>query len=166
MDLVKKDASNLLLATVAMSAGTLNKNSNVFAEIFSGRSFKHLYFVSQEFELSNVNETELSLYETVMDIYDETNDKLFYAIAQILLWLTKRDEFYANLFADSIYKHGPSYVMFFRIIVERHEIDLKNIIDKYGRIAFGKWMQYDFMKKDIDAAMLVKILCGMHVTLK
>merc|ERR1712228_241821 len=161
LDLVKRDASNLLLASISDNMNKKDcEHKNVFHEIFTKRSFNHLYFVAIQFEKSSVAKS--SLYTVVKNVYKATKDKMFFAIGAILLWLTRRDEFYANLFGNAVYRHGPSYCMFLRIIVERHGIDLKNIIDKYGRMALQKWIRYDFGKKDADAALLVKILCGLQ----
>lgn len=171
MDLVGKDASNLLLMTISdynqggkKKKKKMKMDMNVLIEIFGKRSFNHIYFVAKQYELSSVS--SLSLYEAMNGLYEETKDKIYYGIGQLLLWLTSRDEYYADLLGDSIYKNGPSYCMFLRLIVERHNIDLKTVIDKYGRIALMKWIKYDFIKKDSDAAMLVQILCGLQVTLK
>ena len=43
----------------------------------------------------------------------------------ILHYVTNKNEFYANLLGESLYNHGPSYVIFLTIIVKRHRIDLK-----------------------------------------
>jgi len=163
VELVRKDASNLLL--MAMSDHKTGKKGlefkNIFCNIFSKRSFEHLYFVAMQFEASSVS--SLTLYEYTMNVYEHTKDDMFYAIGSMLLWLTKRDDFYANLLGDAVYHHGPKRVMFLWIIADRHCIDLRNIIDKYGRMALQKWIKYDFMRKDADAARLVGILSGLHV---
>ena len=44
--------------------------------------------------------------------------------------------------------------------MERAEIDLSDIIGLYGRNALKKWIQLHVAKRDADAAVIIRKLCG------
>ena len=153
INLVDSDVDHIINAS--KSKKQLNKE--VYIEIFTQRSFEHLYFVAKKFEQKM--ECKSSLIDVVKSLYKESSET-GYAIIVILYFATRRYELFSNCLAQTIHEPGPNFVMFLRIIVERCEIDLENIIKLYGENALKNFIQLNLKNKDINAANIVNKLCG------
>ena len=55
MELVKKDASTLLLASISKE----NMNKDIFFKVFTLRSFEHIKEIANQLELSSISSTSL-----------------------------------------------------------------------------------------------------------
>eukprot|EP01084_Bolivina_argentea_P046914 86399_1 len=153
MNIVENDVKHLLNAS--KSKKELNKET--YINIFTQRSFQHLYFVAKLFE--NKIETKCSLIDTVKALFKESSET-GYAICVVLYFATRKFELFSNCLAQGIHEPGPYYVMFLRIIVERVEIDFTNIIQLYGVNALKNFIQLDIKPKDNNAANIINKLCG------
>lgn len=153
MELVEKDVD--LIIDASKSKKQLNKET--YIDIFTKRSFEHLYFVANKFQ--EKMECKSTLIDVVKSLYKESSET-GYAITVILYFALRRYELFANSLAQAIHEPGPNFVMFLRIIVERCEIDLSNIKQTYGDNALKNFIELNVKVKDLDAANIVNKLCG------
>ena len=153
LDLVNKDVNHIIDAS--KSKKQLNKET--YIEIFTHRSFEHLSIVASTFEQKS--ESKQTLIDVVKSVWKESSET-GYAIIVILYFATRRYELFSNCLAQAIHEPGPNFVMFLRIVVERCEIDLANIIQVYGKNALKNFVELNIKSKDEYAAELVNKLCG------
>lgn len=153
LKVVDQDVDHLLAAS--KSKKQLNKAT--YISIFTQRSLEHLYFVSVRFEERMQHKT--TLIDTVKALWKESSETA-YAIKVILYYATRRHELFANCLGQAVHTPGPNFVMFFRVIVERAEIDLGNVVELYGEKALRSFIGRNIAKKDQDAAKIVDALCG------
>lgn len=116
-----------LLMAASKSKKKLDKET--YISIFTQRSLEHLYFVSVRFE--EKMEHKSTLIDTVKALWKESSETA-YAIKVILYFATRRHELFANCLGNAVQDAGPHFVMFLRVIVERAEVDLGNVIELYG----------------------------------
>ena len=144
-----------LLIKGSKSKKKLNKET--YITIFTQRSLEHLYFVSVRFEEKMEHKT--TLIDTVKALWKESSETA-YAIKVILYFATRRHELFANCLGQTVHEPGPHFVMFLRVIVERAEVDLGNVIELYGENALKSFIERTMKKKEPDAAKIVNALCG------
>eukprot|EP01084_Bolivina_argentea_P185347 319615_1 len=150
MELVEKDVKELLSAS--KSKKKLNKET--YIDIFAQRSLQHLYVVSKKFE-----EQKSSLIDTVQSLFKESS-QTGYAVTVVLYFATRTFDLFSDVLAQTVHEPGPNYCMFLRVIVERCDMDLSNIIQLYGANAMKNFIELNLKKKDADAARIVSKLCG------
>ena len=155
MNLVDEDVNHIVDAS--KSKKKLNKET--FIEIFTKRSFEHLYFVAHKFEQKM--ESKSTLIDVVKSLFKESSET-GYAVIVILYFATRRFELFSNSLAQAIHEPGPNFVMFLRIVVERCETDFANIKQVYGENALKNFIDLKVKSKDIDAAHIINKLCGYN----
>jgi len=155
LKLVNNDVDQLIKAS--RSKRQLNKET--YISIFTQRSLEHLYFVSVRFEEKMDHKT--TLIDTVRAVWKESSETA-YAVKVLLYFATRRHELFANCLGQAVHEPGPNFVMFLRVIVERAEVDLGNVIELYGEKALHGFVDRNIRKKEPDAARIIDALCGFN----
>eukprot|EP00484_Ammonia_sp_Unknown_P008740 CAMPEP_0197079606 /NCGR_PEP_ID=MMETSP1384-20130603/213709_1 /TAXON_ID=29189 /ORGANISM="Ammonia sp." /LENGTH=516 /DNA_ID=CAMNT_0042518483 /DNA_START=18 /DNA_END=1566 /DNA_ORIENTATION=+ len=157
MNQVAKDCKDLWDGS--QSKESLKKG--VYREIFTQRSFQHIYCVAEKFR----DDHGTSLFDTVSKVWKESSET-GYAIGVILNFSTRRVDLFAETLSEAVREPGPNFVMLFRVIVERCETDLADIIQRYGYIALKNWIKYDVQPKEPDIAKILNKLLDFRVVFR
>lgn len=135
---------NLMLNDVQQLVNATNGrhvDKKLLIEIFTCRSNQHLACVAQSYILNNQGGNEL--INTIEKCFKESSET-GHALKVILLYATQRTKLFCTLLAKAMKSPGPNYEFFTRIIVDRCEVDLSNILHEYGQIAFEEWCKDHF----------------------
>jgi len=110
----------------------------VFVEIFTTRSNEHLANVATTYLANNQKGTEL--IKTIEESFKESSES-GHALKIILLYATQRTKLFTVLLNKAMLAPGPNYEFLSRVVIDRCEIDLSNILQAYGKMNFDAFCQ-------------------------
>lgn len=131
-------------------------DKNAYISIFTERSFQHLSMMAVEY--ANTQQKSQTLLQ-MLDMSFKGSSETGNACKIILHFCTRRYELFSSLLQKCVRQPGPNYAMFLRMIVERCDIDLENIIQVYGGAKLHQWINGRFAKDEPTRNILNKI-CG------
>jgi len=135
-----------------------NLNKEYLINMFTTRSFEHLYYISLKYE----QKYNKSLVSTLKPLFKKSSET-GYAIILILNYSVKKYRVYSTFLARAIHEHSnDGYGFFLRFIMLHYDYDLKNIIEDYGYSALNSWIKLELKDRDRndETACIVLKLCG------